>query len=58
MKYYKQCINNMCYGFSQNNDIIFRSLKSVYVVFKLKRYKLFCPSVYLHREKLIRTHEN
>ena len=46
-----------CYGFSQNNDIIFNSLKSVYVVFRPKRYKLFCPPVYLHREKLSRIHE-
>ena len=27
----------MCYGFSQDNDIIFNSLKSVYVVFRPKR---------------------
>ena len=39
----------MCYGFSQDNDIIFNSLKSVYAVFRPKRYKLFCPPVYLHR---------
>ena len=42
----------MCYDFSQDNDIIFNSLKSVYVVFKPKRYKLFCPPMYLHKEKL------
>ena len=47
----------MCYGFSQDNDIIFNSLKSVYVVFRPKRYKLFCPPLYLHREKLSRIHE-
>ena len=47
----------MCYGFSQDNDLIFNSLKSVSVVFRPKRYKLFCPSVYLHREKLYRIHE-
>ena len=33
------------------------SLKSVYVVFRPKRYKLFCPPVYLHREKSSRRHE-
>ena len=33
------------------------SLKSVYVVFRPKRYKLFCPPVYLHREKLSSRHE-
>ena len=35
----------MCYGFNQD-DIIFNSL-NVYVVFRPKRYKLFCPPVYL-----------
>ena len=47
----------MCYDFSQENDIIFNSLKSVYVVFRPKRCKLFCPPVYLHEEKLCRIHE-
>ena len=46
-----------CYSFSQDNDIIINSLKSVYVVFRPKRYKLFCPPVHLHREKLNRIHE-
>ena len=41
----------MCYDFSQHNDVIFNSLKSVYVVFRSERYKLFCPPVYLHRDK-------
>ena len=44
-----QKLLEMCYGFSQDNDNIFNSLKSVYVVFRPKRYKLFCPPVYLHR---------
>ena len=35
----------------------FNFLKSVYVVFSPKRYKLFCPPVHLHREKLSRIHE-
>ena len=52
-----QKLLEMCYGFSQDNDIIFNSLKSVYVVFRPKIYKLFCPPVYLHREKLSRIHE-
>ena len=52
-----QKLLEMCYGFSQDNDIIFNSLKSVYVVFRPKRYKLFCPPVYLHEEKLCRIHE-
>ena len=37
-----QKLLEVCYGFSQDNDIIFNSLKSVYVVFRPKRYKLFC----------------
>ena len=39
-----QNLLEMCYGFSQDNDIIFNSLKSVYVVFRSKRYMLFRPS--------------
>ena len=52
-----QKLLEMCYGFSQDNAIIFNSLKSVYVVFRPKKYKLFCLPVYLHREKLSRIHE-
>ena len=47
----------MCHGFSQDNNNIFNSLKSVYVVFRSKTYKLFCAPVYLLREKLSRIHE-
>ena len=36
-----QKLLEMCYGLSQDNDIIFNSLKSVYVVFR--------SPVYLHR---------
>ena len=32
-------------------------MKSVYVVFRPKRYHLFCPPVYLHEENLCRIHE-
>ena len=52
-----QKLLEICYDFSQDSDIIFNSLKSVYVVFKPKRYKLLCPPVYLHEEKLCRIHE-
>ena len=52
-----QKLLEVCYGFSQDNDIIFNSLKSAYVVFRPKIYKLFCPPVYLHSEKLSRIHE-
>ena len=52
-----QKLLEMCYDYSQDNDIIFNLLKSVYVVLRPKRYKLFCPLVYLHKEKLCRIHE-
>ena len=52
-----QKLLELCYDFSQDNDILFNSLKSVYVDFRLKRCKLFCPPVYLHEEKLCRIHE-
>ena len=52
-----QKLFEMCYDFSQDNDIIFNSLKSVYVVYRPKRRMLFCPSVYLHKENLCRIHE-
>ena len=47
----------MCYSFSQCNDIVFNSLKSVYIVFRSKRYKLCCPTVSLHSDKLNRIPE-
>ena len=40
-----QRLLDVCYSFSQCNDIVFNSLKPVYVVFRLKRYKLFCTTV-------------
>ena len=52
-----QKLLEMCYYFSQDNDIIFNSLKSICVVFRPKRYKLFCPPVYLDSEKLSRVPE-
>ena len=36
-----QKLLEMCYDFSQDNDIIFNSLKSVYVVFRPKIYNYF-----------------
>ena len=47
----------MCYNFSQCNDIVLNSLKSVYIVFRPKRYKLFCPTVSLHLDRLNRIPE-
>ena len=44
-----QKLLEMCCCYSQDNGIIFTPLKSVYVVFRPERYKLFCPPMYLHR---------
>ena len=52
-----QKLLDVCYNFSQCNDIVFNSLKSVYMVFRPKRYKLFCPIVYLHLDRLNRIPE-
>ena len=48
---------DVCNNFSQCNDVVFISLKSVYIVFRPKRYKLFCPTVSLHSDRLNRIHE-
>ena len=39
---------NLCYEFSQSNDIIFNPIKSQCMVFKPNRFKLYCPDVYLN----------
>ena len=39
---------NLCYKFSQSNDIIFNPIKSQCMVFKPNRFKLYCPAVYLN----------
>ena len=39
---------NMCYEFSQTNDIIFNPIKSQCMVFKPHQFKLYCPAVYLN----------
>ena len=39
---------NLCYEFSQSNDIIFNHIKSQCMVFKPNRLKLYCPAVYLN----------
>ena len=39
------------------NDIVFNSLKSVYIVYRPKRYKLFCPTVSLPLDRLNRITE-
>ena len=50
---------DVCYNFSQCNDIVFDSLKSVYMVFRPKRCtcKLICPIVSLHLDRLNRIPE-
>ena len=40
---------NLCYEFSQSNNIIFNPIKSQCIVFKPNRFKLYCPAVYLNR---------
>ena len=52
-----QKLLDVCYNFSQCNDIVFNSLKSVYMVLRPKKYKLFCPIVYLHLDRLNRIPE-
>ena len=52
-----QNLLDVCYNFSQCNDIVVNSLKSVYIVFRPKRYKLFCQSVFLHLDRLNRIPE-
>ena len=49
-----QKLLDLCYNFSQCNDIVFYFLKSVYIVFRPERYKLFCPTVSLHLDRLNR----
>ena len=39
---------NLCYEFSQSNDIMFNPIKSQCMVFKPNRLKLYCPAVYLN----------
>ena len=39
---------NLCYEFSQSNDIIFNPIKSQCMIFKPNRFKLYCPAVYLN----------
>ena len=49
-----QKLLEMCYGFSQDNDIIFNSLKSVYVVLDISYSVHLC--IYIEK-KLSRIHE-
>ena len=44
---YKKMLN-LCYEFSQSNDIIFNPIKSQCLVFKPIRFKLYCSAVYLN----------
>ena len=52
-----QKLLDVCYNFSQCNDIVINYLKSVDIVFRPKSYKLFCPIVSLHLDRLNRISE-
>ena len=39
---------NLCYEFSQSNDIIFNAIKSQRMIFKPNSFKLYCLAVYLN----------
>ena len=52
-----QKLLDVCFNFSQCNDIVSNSLKSVYIVFTPKRYKLFCSTVSLHSDRIHRIPE-
>ena len=39
---------NLCYEFSQSNDIILNPIKCQCIVFKQNRFKLYCSAVYLN----------
>ena len=52
-----QKLLDVCYNFNQCNDIVFNSLKSVYMVYRPKRYKLFCSIVSSHLDCLNRIPE-
>ena len=39
---------NLCYDFSQSNDVILNPIKSQCMVFKPNRFKLCCPAVCLN----------
>ena len=43
--YAMQNLLDVCQNFGTANNIVFNPLKYVYIVYKPKCYKLFCPSV-------------
>ena len=47
-----QKLINICYDFSQQNNLTFNSSKSFCMVFKPRLYKLSCPTFYMNNEKL------
>ena len=48
---------SICYCIINVMILVFFPLKSVYIVFRSKRYKLFCPTVSLHLDRLNRIPE-
>ena len=47
-----QNLLDVCHNYGAANYILFNPLKSVCIVYKLKYYKLFCPSVNIGSEPL------
>ena len=45
-------ILNVCYEYGITNDLIYNPLKSVCMVFKPRRFKLYCPTVAIGDECL------
>ena len=47
-----QNLLDVCHNYGAANDILLNPLKSVCIVYKPKKYKLFCPSVNIGSEPL------
>ena len=47
-----QKLLDVCYEYGITNDLIYNPLKSVCLVFKLRRFKLYCPTVAIGDECL------
>ena len=45
-------LNDVCYEYGITNDLIYNPLKSVCMVFKPRRFKLYCPTVAIGDECL------
>ena len=47
-----QSLFDVCYDYGSDNDILFNPIKSVYIIFKPKAYKLYLPSVFIGSDAL------